>query len=35
MRYPVTVAKWIERGLLRQRIFLFEKLWPVPVCSAR
>jgi hypothetical protein len=35
MRYPVTVAKWIERGLLRQRIFLFEKLWPIPVCSSK
>jgi hypothetical protein len=35
MQYPVTVAKWIEQGLARQRIFLFEKLWPIPVCQAK
>ena len=35
MQYPVTVAQWVERGLLRERIFLFEKLWPVPVCSGK
>ena len=35
MQYPVTVAKWIERGLLRNRIFLFEKLWPIPDCSPK
>jgi hypothetical protein len=29
------VAQWVERGLLRERIFLFEKLWPVPVCSGK
>jgi hypothetical protein len=35
LRYPVRVHKIIERGFLSQRIFLFEKLWPVPTCPSK
>jgi hypothetical protein len=30
--YPVRVFKVIERAPNPERIFLFEKLWPVPMC---
>jgi hypothetical protein len=33
--YPVRVFKVIERAPNPVRIYLFEKVWPVPVCSTR
>jgi hypothetical protein len=35
LRYPVTVYKVTERGLLRQWVYLFEKPWPIPSCPAK
>ena len=35
LRYPATVVKMIEQGLMRERIFLFEKPWPAPICPAK
>jgi len=35
MRYPVSVYRVIERGLMRQWTFLFDKLWPIPACPAK
>jgi hypothetical protein len=35
LRYPVNVYRFVERGLLRQHIFLFQKLWPIPTCPAK
>jgi hypothetical protein len=33
--HPVRVFKVIDRAPNPERIFLFEKLWPVPVCPGR
>jgi hypothetical protein len=33
--YPVRVFKVIDRAPNPERIFLFQKLWPVPVCPAK
>jgi hypothetical protein len=35
LHYPVRVLKVIPRAPNPERIFLFEKLWPVAVCSGK
>jgi hypothetical protein len=34
-RYPVSVYKVFEQGLMREYVFLFDKLWPIPACLAK
>ncbi len=35
LHYPVRVFKVIDRAPNPERIFLFEKFWPVPVCPGK
>jgi hypothetical protein len=35
MSYPVSVYKVTEIGIRREFLFLFDKPWPIPVCSAK
>ena len=35
LHYPVRVLKVIPRAPNPERIYLFEKLWPVPICPSR
>ena len=35
MSDPVKVYKIVERGLLRDWIYLFDKPWPIPTCPAK
>jgi hypothetical protein len=35
MSYPVSVYKVTESGIRREFVFLFDKPWPIPVCTAK
>jgi hypothetical protein len=35
MRYPVWVKQVVERGILREHIYLVKKAWPIRSCPAR